>query len=321
MALPPAGLRRLQGGAVMANDALPSTGARVSAEVVQIPARDGLPLAATVYQGRQDNGVAVQVNPATAVPRRYYDAFARFLAGRGFTVVTYDYRAMGDSVMGAALRDQARFQDWGELDTPAVMDWVTARFPSHRLSVVGHSAGGQMLGLAENASRIQAVLLVGSQHGWWRHWPMPLGLAVAALSYVALPVSAALLGRFPGRAMGAEDLPGGIARQWASWCRNPHYVSDAHGAPLRPYNDRVRARLRLYSFSDDAFAPEAAARALLDYYPNATREHLHRTPAELGMKRVGHFGWFRASTPEAVWAEAADWLAQVTSLPTETRAL
>lgn len=295
---------------MMQDDALPSPVATASTEVVQIPARDGLPLAATVYQGLQDNGVVVQINPATAVPRRYYDTFARFLAGRGFTVVTYDYRTMGDSVVDASLRNQARFQDWGELDTPAVMDWVTARFPAHRLAVVGHSAGGQMLGLAENASRIQSVLLIGSQHGWWRHWPLRQALPLAAMWYVALPVSVAVLGYFPGRAVGSQDVPGGIAKQWARWCRNPNYVSDDNGAPLRPYNDRVRARIRLYSFSDDAIAPEAAARALLDYYPNATREHLHRTPAELGMKRIGHFGWFRASTPEAVWVEAADWLEQ-----------
>jgi len=294
----------------MHDDTLPSSGTQAVAEVVQIPARDGLPLAATVFQSAESNGIVVQVNPATAVPRRYYDAFARFLAGQGFTVVTYDYRTMGDSVVDGARRNQVRFQDWGELDTPAVIDWVTARFPSHRLAVIGHSAGGQMLGLADNASRIQAALLIASQHGWWRNWPLTQAVTLAALWYVALPVSVAALGYFPGRAVGSEDLPGGIAKQWARWCRNPNYVSDERGAPLRPFNDHVRARLRLYSFSDDPIAPRRAASALLDYYPNATREHLHRTPAELGMKRVGHFGWFRSSTPRSVWVEAADWLQQ-----------
>lgn len=295
----------------MREDALPASTPPASVEVVQIPARDGLPLAATVYPaGASSNGIVVQVNPATAVPRKYYDAFARFLAGRGFTVVTYDYRTMGDSQVDAALRNKVRFQDWGELDAPAVLDWVTARFPSHRLAVVGHSAGGQMLGLADNASRIQAVLLVGSQHGWWRHWPLKQALVLASLWYLVLPASVAVLGYFPGRRVGSQDLPGGIAKQWSRWCRNPHYVSDDHGAPWRPFNDRVRARIRLYSFSDDPIAPERAASALLDYYPNATREHLHRTPQELGMKHVGHFGWFRPSTPEPVWAAAADWLEQ-----------
>lgn len=282
--------------------------AGVRAEVLTVPARDGLPLAATFYEGHWSNGVAVQVNPGTAVPRRYYDAFARYLAGRGFTVVTYDYRGMGDSRMEPAALRKARFQDWGALDATGVQDWLAARRPSHRLAVVGHSAGGQMLGLADNVSRFRAVLLIGSQHGWWRNWSRLPALQLAFTWYVLTPVSLATVGYFPGRLVGMGNLPPGIARQWARWGRNPHYVSDEVGGPLRPYNTCLRAPLRLYSFTDDEYAPERSVRALLDYYPEARREHVRLTPAQLGVERVGHFGWFRASMPRAAWDEATDWL-------------
>ncbi|NMO21074.1 alpha/beta fold hydrolase [Pyxidicoccus fallax] len=288
-------------------EATPSP-APVMAEPVTLPARDGLRLAATLYRGNWSNGVAVQVNPATAVPRRYYDAFARYLAGRGFTVVTYDYRGIGESRLGPEALRVASFQDWGELDAPGVQDWLAALVPGHRLAVVGHSAGGQMLGLADNVSRFRAVLLIGSQHGWWRHWSGVPALKLAFVWYVLTPVALATVGRFPGKLVGMGDLPVGIARQWARWCRNPHYVSDEAGGPLRPYNWELRAPLRLYSFTDDALAPERAARALLDYYPCARKEHLHLSPARLGVERVGHFGWFRASMPRAAWDEAAEWL-------------
>ena len=280
----------------------------VRAEPVTLPARDGLPLAATFYEGYWSNGVSVQVNPGTAVPRRYYDAFARYLAGRGFTVVTYDYRGMGDSRMEPEALRKARFQDWGALDAAGVQDWLAARRPSHRLAVVGHSAGGQMLGLADNVSRFRAVLLIGSPHGWWRNWSRLAALQLAFTWYVLTPVSLATVGYFPGRLVGMGNLPPGIARQWARWCRNPHYVSDEAGGPLRPYNARLRAPLRLYSFTDDEYAPERSVRALLDYYPEARREHVRLTPAQLGVERVGHFGWFRASMPRAAWDEATDWL-------------
>lgn len=49
------------------------------------------------------------------------------------------------------------------------------------------------------------------------------------------------------------NLPPGIAKQWARWCRSPHYVSDDAGGPLRPYNEQLRAPLRLYSFTDDEY--------------------------------------------------------------------
>ncbi|WP_164021303.1 alpha/beta fold hydrolase [Pyxidicoccus trucidator] len=282
--------------------------APVRVEEVQVLARDGQPLAATMYQGNWSNGVALQINPGTAVPRRYYDAFARYLADRGFGVLTYDYRGMGGSRMEEEALREARFQDWGERDAPGVTDWLATRFPRHRLAVVGHSAGGQMLGLADTVSRFRAVLLIGSSHGWWRNWRGRDALQLALTWYVVTPLSLATLGYFPGKLFGMGNLPAGIAKQWARWCRSPHYVSDDSGEPLRPYNEQLRVPLRLYSFTDDEYAPEAAVRGLLDYYPRAHREHVRRTPAELGMERIGHFGWFRSTMPRAAWDEAADWL-------------
>src|SRR5919108_3900062 len=69
-------------------------------------ARDGAGLDGTLYLPREPAGVAVLINAATGVPRRYYDAFARHLAGRGLTVLTYDYRNYGS------------MEDRGRLDLP-----------------------------------------------------------------------------------------------------------------------------------------------------------------------------------------------------------
>ena len=63
----------------------------------RIPARDGYALAATLYRPTGAARGAVIVSSATAVPRRFYRHFAAELAGAGYTVVTYDYRGIGDS--------------------------------------------------------------------------------------------------------------------------------------------------------------------------------------------------------------------------------
>src|SRR3954468_20862539 len=59
---------------------------------------DGISLGATVWDpaGRPRHRVVV-VASATGVLRGYYTAFASWLAGQGFAVVTFDYRGMGDS--------------------------------------------------------------------------------------------------------------------------------------------------------------------------------------------------------------------------------
>jgi hypothetical protein len=47
---------------------------------------------------------------------------------------------------------------------------------------------------------------------------------------------------------------------------------------------------------------------LRPYYPGASIERRHLSPADLGIEAVGHFGFFRKSMPRAGWDEIASWL-------------
>lgn len=118
-------------------------------------------------------------------------------------------------------------------------------------------------------------------------------------------------GYFPGRWFGTADLPATVALSWARWGRSPHYVCGRHGHRLRPYNDRASFPIRWLSFTDDNIAPFEAVETLRDYYPLAPQERLHMTPAELGCTVVGHFGYFRTTTPSTNWDILADWLIKV----------
>ena len=123
-----------------------------------------------------------------------------------------------------------------------------------------------------------------------------------------------LLGYFPAKKLGlGEDLPGGVAREWARWCRNPNYISDERGVPLRPYFDDFSGPLLAYSFSDDRFAPRAAVEALLGFYHRARKEHRHLSPADLKVDAIDHFGWLRESFRSPLWEEMASWLRQQAS--------
>jgi predicted alpha/beta hydrolase len=277
---------------------------------VFIPALDGYRLAATLFPPTApDNGIVVQINGATGVRREYYHEYARFLAGRGFHVVTYNYRGIGDSGDIGWHGGEPTLLDWGEKDLAGVIDWIAREFPRHRLVCVGHSGGGQWLGLARNNGRVQAQLAIASQSGYWGHfrprdWPRLL-----FIWYLLVPLATRLLGRFPGRLIGSEDLPRGVALEWARWCRNPHYISDRRGRPLREHFHGYRGRLRFYVIDDDRFfAPANAVRALAGFYANADVQILHVTPADFGVAAIGHFGFFRAGMPVPAWQQTADWL-------------
>lgn len=278
-----------------------------------VTAPDGQRLAASLFEPGADgparNGLSVQVNGATGVPRRYYATFASVLAGRGFTVLTYDYRGIADSRRSTGA-PPPRMLDWGRTDMPTIAAWLRQNRPGLARCVVGHSFGGQILGLLPEASEIAAIVTIGAQHGYWRHWDLPQQLYLPFWWYLLVPAIVAATGKLPGRLLGgAEDLPAGVARDWARWCRSRYYLIDDAGRPLRPHNDRIRAALRLISFDDDAtFGPRAGVDALAGFYPNARIERMHVAPADWNLPQIGHFGFFRRGMPPRHWAELGDWL-------------
>lgn len=274
-----------------------------------LAARDGIKLAATFFEPESPNGIAVLVNSGTGIPRQFYAAFAGHLASRGFAVLTYDYRGIGQSEKPA----EATMEQWGGVDQASMIDHLATLAPGAARTVVGHSFGGQVLGLADNVGELSAAVLVCTQSGHWRHWPAGRRrLRMLALWWLLIPGLTTLTGRFPGSWIGTADLPKNVARSWARWGRSPHYVCDPKGGPLRPFNRDVAFPLRWMSFADDPIAPHSAVEALRPYYPNATVERLHLAPADLGAEAVGHFGFFRKSMPRDAWDQIAGWLERET---------
>jgi predicted alpha/beta hydrolase len=278
---------------------------------VSIPALDGYRLAGSLFAPpeAESNGVVVQVNGAAGVRRERYRAFARFLCGRGFHVVTYNYRGIGDSNDAGWQGVAPTMQDWGQQDLGGVVEWISREFPKMHIVCVGHATGGQWLGLARNNTRVAAQLAISSASGYWghfrlRHWPKLL-----VLWYLVVPLATRLLGYLPGWLTGTEDLPKGVALDWARWSRNRHYITDRQGRPAREHYRRYRGRMRFCVIGDDArFAPPEAVRALAGYYENADRQIFHIAPSDYGVERIGHFGFFDDGAPEQVWAQCADWL-------------
>ncbi len=240
--------------------------------------------------------------PATGVPQSYYAKFAAYLAERGFAVLTFDYRGIARSRDGDIRKMAARMRDWALLDAAAAFQHL-----SKDVLIVGHSFGGQALGLLPELGRIRSALIVGSQSGYWRNWP-PLGkLWMWPTTHFGLDGVTRLFGYFPGSRLGfGEDLPPGVAKEWAAWCRHPRYLVGALG--VDDTYAKVRAPVRAYAISDDAFAPLPAVEALGRLYPNARWETRRVAPRELGVDAIGHFGFFRERFRDSLWREAADWL-------------
>lgn len=280
-----------------------------------IPANDGHPLAARIYG---DGRSAVVIAGAMGVPQRFYRRFAEYLAGNGLRVVSFDYRGIGESALTSGA--PVSMAVWAEQDLEGVLRFAETTLGAERTAVIGHSMGGQLLGLTEAATRVSAAYLVASQSGYWRHWDGLGRLKMFAVWHALIPASTAALGKLPAAVLGgSEDVPAAAAEQWARWGRHPDYVL-SHAPDVRARFARLTLPICFVRISDDPIAPRRAVSALASCYAGAAIESRLFEPRELESRGIGHFGLFRPTPGERAWPHALGFLREHLSAPDRVEA-
>jgi len=262
---------------------------------VQFAALDGFTLHGTLYEGGAD---AIVIAGALGVKRRYYDAFAQAAVARGYTVLTFDYRGIGDSRPKSLRGFKASMRDWGALDLPAAIEQLKG---ARSITLIGHSAGGQVAGLASNVNAIDRLVFVAAQSGYYGNYPGVHRHSIRVIWHL-MPFASRVMGYFPSRALGlgSDDLPAGVAQQWAAWGRHPQYL---FGFEDTSRYASMNVPLLAWSFEGDWYAPPLAVERLVEHYSSARVERRH-----VPDRRVGHFGFFRRGVGEGLWDETFAWL-------------
>jgi predicted alpha/beta hydrolase len=289
----------------------------VFADDITVPAVDGYKLRATLFLPRGAKSHAVLINSATATPRRIYRGFAGYLARRGCAVLTYDYRGIGDSRQKAVEGYnqpksldgfKASMSDWAALDVTAAVNWMRERYHQLPLGYVGHSFGGQVLGLLSNNTEVSRALLIAAQAGYWKLMASPERYRVyAMLNFVGLPLTR-LLGYAPGWMGLGEDLPKGVFEQWVRWVMSERYLFTDPRLPGLTNFANYRGALRALCISDDPWATRPAVEMLCAGFASIEPEILTVTPADVGAAKIGHFGFFRPEHRGSLWRGAAEWI-------------
>jgi predicted alpha/beta hydrolase len=284
---------------------------------ITVPAADGYKLGATLFLPRGAKSHAVLINSATAVPRKIYRGFAGYLARRGCAVLTYDYRGIGNSRQKAVegynqprslVGFKASMSDWAALDVTSAVDWMRERYHHLPLGYVGHSFGGQALGLLANNTEVARALLIASQAGYWKLMASPERYRVyAMLNFVGLPLTW-LLGYMPGWTGLGEDLPKGVFEQWVRWVMSERYLFTDPKLPGLSNFAKYRGALRSLCISDDPWATRPAVEMLCSGFSSITPDILTVTPADVGAAKIGHFGFFRPEHRDTLWRGAAEWI-------------
>lgn len=133
---------------------------------VTIPALNDLfPLKATLFVApTAPEGPSVLINSATGVPRRFYAAFATYLAEEhGCAVLTVDFRGHGESVPVGGLKELKDVRIWGEWaknDQAAATQFLKDKFPGREIVIIGHSVGGHIAPLNPLKADVSRYLFI-----------------------------------------------------------------------------------------------------------------------------------------------------------------
>lgn len=263
-------------------------------------------IAARVFEPPAAPQGSVVIGGAMGVRQDYYRPFAEWLAQQGWRVTTFDYRGSGDSAPASLRGFRADLFDWTR-DYEAAIDHAHAALPHAPLYLLGHSLGAQLPGLLANQHKVSGLLSVAAGSGYWRENAPQLKRVVPYFWFVLVPLATRLCGYFPGRKLRkVGDLPAGVVLQWRKWCLNPRYSVGAEGESARSAYARARFPVLALSIADDELMTLQGTHSLVSLYENAPRQVERVAPADLALRRIGHFGAFRPEHETRLWPRMAD---------------
>jgi predicted alpha/beta hydrolase len=266
-------------------------------------------IVATIYEPETTPKFAVILSCPTGTKQSYFQKFSEYLCSKGILVVTYDYSGIGKSAPKKMKGYQTSVSTWAKHDLTTVIDYVSENYSYQKLILMGLSIGGQIVGLTPSIRKVDALINVAAQSGYWALWPFPIKF-VLFFNWYFLQILTRLFGYFPGKKLGLmEDLPKGVAIEWARWGLKKDYLFDFIPEATAQFS-AIQLPLLAYSFSDDRTAPKITVDEMTAKFANGLVTRKHIQPSELNLKEIGHFGFFRSGC-KPLWDETIIWLENV----------
>ncbi|OHC61793.1 MAG: hypothetical protein A2040_14485 [Rhodocyclales bacterium GWA2_65_19] len=269
---------------------------------------DGQMLAAYCHEPDRPLRAGIVIAPAMAVPQAFYADHAAFLARQGFRVWTFDYRGIAESAQGSMRHCTADISDWITRDFDAVVRHATASLDGRPLFVLGHSLGGQAAPLLPSIAKVSGLVNIAVGSGSIRHNQPRVKRTAPLLWYVLAPLLCPLFGYFPGVRIGIiGDIPRRALFQWRRWCLAHEYLLSAEPGAREAYAGARYPVLGL-TFADDELLLEVGSRMLHAAYSGTQVDYRVISPQQFGLRRIGHFGFFKSAQGESLWPLVSAWL-------------
>lgn len=279
-------------------------------QLEQIGTKDGHQLGIISYRPADPLGIVVVIGSDLSLGQDFYRAFASFLCGQGFSVISFDYRGTGRSHRRQKPQNSISLRQWAFMDLDAILRFVKNRYPNQELIFIGHGLSGEMVGLAPASQFISRMVLVCSALSSRMLWPKSHQFAIAAFQML-YPVISRLQHLMPIDHNLTQPIwnaltqaPREVVHERNEWARHPNGLFDLF--PDSNYR-KLDIQVLSYSFADDLLAPKNAVASLLTYLPNASIKWRHIDPKMLKLDKVGHNGFFQDMHQSTLWEELLQW--------------
>ncbi len=164
-------------------------------------------LSATIFKSDKDQTVLI-IASATGVKQEYYQKFSEYLSDNGVSVLTFDYSGIGRSLTKPIKELNSNAADWGKNDLEYVIQYAIRKYPNSKKVILGHSIGGQLIGLAKSSTKFDKIILVAAQSGYWKFWKGIDRIKMWFNWYILFPVLLNLFGYLNSKKLsGMENLP------------------------------------------------------------------------------------------------------------------
>ena len=263
-----------------------------------IRTKDGNELTVRIYKPKEDVNKVIVIAPSADVTQDYYYDLAVYLMQNKIAVITFNFRGTGLSAPRELKQFKANLENWAQHDLDAVLRFAKKIFPKQELIFIGHGIGGEIVGLAAASQFISRILLVSCALSCTRLRRWRERIWINGMKQF-IRITSLIFGYFPGKGLRMlNNLPKGVMDEWIHWCNNENGLFD----DFPDYNYmKLQVPLLAFSFSDDWRSQESGIKALLKHFSSAYIQWYHIKPKQLGVRKIGHSGFFNARFQKTLW--------------------
>ncbi|AZI67261.1 alpha/beta hydrolase [Kaistella daneshvariae] len=257
---------------------------------------DNFPLSVKIFEPKVSNRKLLLINSATGVKQQVYFSFAKYFVENGFTVITYDYRGIGESKPKNLVGFAANMRTWGSIDFKTLTDFIQQECPHYEKFCLGHSVGALIVGMNEDSAIFNKFVFVATQDAQLSNLSFKVAVTGLLGFGVALPIMTKIFGYFPAHRFGlGESLPKGVAYDWKTLIihkKSTKRLYEKIGA--NSAENLHQQTLIIYAEDDPWVTMKGMENLMKNVYPNMKKTYRKVWVKESPKLEIGHVNFFRS---------------------------